>query len=80
MELPGPGKLSCLKINPIRSELDKSVENSKNKNLRRLFLHLTFAKGWQNLTEAPRKLLFLKKDFDGHTLKVRQSQDLLNKM
>ena len=39
------------------------------------FGHQTFLEGHQKLTEAPRTLY----DGNGHTLKIRQSQDLLNK-
>jgi hypothetical protein len=40
----------------------------------------TFSGGHQKLSETPRMLKFFLKDCDGLTLKVRQSQDPLNKL
>ena len=41
------------------------------------FRRPTFSEGRQKLTET--RSIFLKKDRDGHTLKVRQSREPLNK-
>jgi hypothetical protein len=75
------GQISIFKTLEMRSlQTWQTLLKFENQKFRLQIWQPTFSEGWQKLTEALRMLyIYLFKDNDGRTLKVRQSWDAINK-